>query len=296
MSENTPVVDVATTAKTLPKPIKIIFQVFSYFFAITFFLIFVAGLSNGIDFQIIIASLLTAVVFFLTLPVTNAKIKKNYTFINWWSTPIIAFVLLILSVLVSQSSPITQEFNKKSEQAQYEKKQIEENLAKDKKTDEAIQLKKIQDAQFAQTEEGKAQAKKLEEEKKAKEEKEIAERQAIVEKAKVDQEAKINNAPSLPEYKVLKRDANELKGNYYKVYGKVVQIQVGSGISAIRLSVNPGKYLDNDLIYIVGQGKVDVFEGDFATFILKSNGEYTYESQAGYKITLPLFGIEKLVK
>ena len=130
------------------------------------------------------------------------------------------------------------------------------------------------------------------------------EKKAEEEKVRIEKELKekqLNNAELLPEYKVIKRDSEELKGRLYKVTGKVIQLQISKVIpesdlyiGVIRLNVSKTQYGD-DIIYLTYSGKkLDFFEGDTKEFIVSSTGNYTYESQAKYTITLPSFKIEKV--
>jgi hypothetical protein len=115
-------------------------------------------------------------------------------------------------------------------------------------------------------------------------------------------EEMIKNPTAMPEYKVIKRDYDDLKGKAYKVTGKIVQLQLEkydpksdlySGM--IRLSLSNDKYFDDDMIYLTYFGlKPDIFEKDTKEFVLIGSGLYTYETTMGGKITLPSFKIAKI--
>ena len=124
-----------------------------------------------------------------------------------------------------------------------------------------------------------------------------------LEKEKADKlKETLKNPKPLPEYKVVKRDADELKDNVYLVTGKIIQLELSkysndntnlySGY--IRLDISNEEY-GNELIYLEYFGeKPNIFEKDTKEFTLISTGTYTYESVAGYKITLPSFKAAKI--
>ena len=91
------------------------------------------------------------------------------------------------------------------------------------------------------------------------------------------------------EYRVLDRDAETLIDKKIKQRGKVLQIMVGSGLTSIRLAVTESNYgwSASDVIYITYFGDTDIYKDDIVTFYGTIIGFYTYESTAGYNITIP---------
>jgi len=92
------------------------------------------------------------------------------------------------------------------------------------------------------------------------------------------------------EFRVLKKDADSLKGERIKLKGEVLQILEQSGSADIRLAVTRTSYgwSYNDVVYVVYLGTTDIYEEDVITVWGEVSGSYTYESIAGYNITLPL--------
>lgn len=91
------------------------------------------------------------------------------------------------------------------------------------------------------------------------------------------------------EYRVLNRDAVQLKGQKVKQRGKIFQILKSQGSTSILLSVTDrgyGYWTDN--VAISGDNNVDYYEGDIITVYGTIDGAYSYESVAGYNITVPL--------
>ena len=134
--------------------------------------------------------------------------------------------------------------------------------------------------------------KKKQELAKAEADKKAEEDRVFQESVKRDADKKAN-PPQLPEWKVLKKDAIEFKGNNYKFKGKIIQYQSESGITVIRASTEDAprnNYSVTDyIVYMLAPTKIDAFEGDTKTFYVTSTGDYTYETITGAKITLPSF-------
>ncbi|OCA90190.1 hypothetical protein [Bacillus sp. FJAT-27986] len=62
------------------------------------------------------------------------------------------------------------------------------------------------------------------------------------------------------------------------------------GMTAIRLSITPTSYgwSVSDIIYVAYLGYTDFVDEDVVTIYGEVNGSFTYTSQAGWDITLPL--------
>ncbi|KYG90881.1 hypothetical protein A0U40_17585 [[Bacillus] sp. KCTC 13219] len=137
-------------------------------------------------------------------------------------------------------------------------------------------------------EEAEAKAKAKAEEKANKEAIKAAE-----EKAKAEDEAaaiaeKKANAQPIP-YPQLKKNPDRHKGEYVKYVGKILQIMESDDITHIRLSVTETDYgYDyDDVIFVEYLGLTDFVDEDIVTVYGEIYGSYSYESQAGFKITLP---------
>jgi hypothetical protein len=90
--------------------------------------------------------------------------------------------------------------------------------------------------------------------------------------------------PTTIPFKKLNKNADEYKGTYVKYTGKLIQVMASDGQEEYRLALD--KYY-NQVIYVVYYGKTDFVEDDKVTVIGTIIGAYTYESTAGYKITVP---------
>lgn len=108
-------------------------------------------------------------------------------------------------------------------------------------------------------------------------------------KAKADEAAaKKANAQTI-EYAQLKKNPDRYAGEYVKYTGEILQIIEGDETTHIRLAVTQTSYgYDfNDVIFIEYDGYTDYVDGDIITVFGEIYGSYSYESQAGYNISLP---------
>ena len=149
------------------------------------------------------------------------------------------------------------------EMKEEEQKQLEEKLAKEK-------------------------AEKEEAERKAKEEAEA--------KAKAEQEAKEKQGYDTGiTYDQLARTPNDYKGKKCKFRGKVVQVQEGNNLVAMRIAVN-GNY--DNILYVIATNKTlngeRVLENDYVTVYGTSAGIYTYTSVMGASISIPSMLVAKI--
>ena len=107
--------------------------------------------------------------------------------------------------------------------------------------------------------------------------------------AKEEAEAKRANAKTIS-FDKLNKNPDRYKGEYVKYKGEIVQIMEGDGITAIRLSITQTSYgwSVSDIIYVAYVGYTDFVDEDVVTIYGEVGGSYTYTSQAGWDITLPL--------
>lgn len=107
--------------------------------------------------------------------------------------------------------------------------------------------------------------------------------------AKEEAQAKRANAKTIS-FDKLNKNPDRYKGEYVKYRGEIVQIMEGSGMTQIRLSVTPTSYgwSASDIIYVTYIGYTDFVDEDVVTIYGEVSGSYTYTSQAGWDITLPL--------
>ncbi|WP_338452531.1 hypothetical protein R4Z09_12010 [Niallia oryzisoli] len=87
----------------------------------------------------------------------------------------------------------------------------------------------------------------------------------------------------------LEKNPDRYAGEYVTYTGEIVQILEGNGTTNIRLSVTKESYgySYNDLVFVEYAGYTDFVEGDIVTIYGTVYGSYSYESQAGYNISLP---------
>ncbi|QFK70406.1 hypothetical protein F7984_03685 [Pradoshia sp. D12] len=107
--------------------------------------------------------------------------------------------------------------------------------------------------------------------------------------AKEEAQAKRANAKTIS-FDKLNKNPDRYKGEYVKYRGEIVQIMESDGMTAIRLSITPTSYgwSVSDIIYVAYLGYTDFVDEDVVTIYGEVNGSFTYTSQAGWDITLPL--------
>jgi RecJ-like exonuclease len=91
------------------------------------------------------------------------------------------------------------------------------------------------------------------------------------------------------EFRVLDKDSERLTNKPIKLTGQIVQIMESAGVTIIRLSVTEDSYgwSFNDIVYITYYGNTDAYTDDVITVYGNIAGFHTYESVAGYNITVP---------
>lgn len=139
-----------------------------------------------------------------------------------------------------------------------------------------------------------ANRKKAEAEKKAKDEADAKALAELIAKEKAEKKA---NAQTIA-YAQLKKNPDRYAGEYVKYTGEIVQILEGSDMTNIRLAVTKNSYgYDfNDLVFIEYLGYTDFVDGDIVTIYGEVYGAHSYESQAGYNISLPGIVAEEVVQ
>lgn len=95
------------------------------------------------------------------------------------------------------------------------------------------------------------------------------------------------------EFRVLEKNPDAYAGQKYKSQGQVVQIIESENGTDIRLNVTPGDYgYWKDTIYIYYDGKTTALDESIINIYGEVIGKYTYESQAGWNIALPLIHVK----
>lgn len=90
-------------------------------------------------------------------------------------------------------------------------------------------------------------------------------------------------------YAELEKDPLGYKGVYAKYHGKIVQIMEDNGETIIRLAVTKNAYgwSYSDILFVTYEGRTKFVKNDVVTVYGSLNGSKTYESGAGYHITIP---------
>ena len=154
-----------------------------------------------------------------------------------------------------------------------------------KKKEEEARLKKEEEEKAKKAEEDRIAKEKAEEERLAREAELAKELEEALAKEEAERKA---NAQPIP-YAQLKKNPDRYAYEYVKYTGEIIQILEGDNITNIRLAVTKTSYgYDfSDIVFIEYVGYTDFVDGDVVTVYGYVYGSYTYESQAGYNITLP---------
>lgn len=92
----------------------------------------------------------------------------------------------------------------------------------------------------------------------------------------------------------LNKNPDKHVGVYLKYQGEILQIMEDETSTELRLAVTKDAYgYDyNDVVYVTFEGTTPFLDEDIVTIYGTVSGAYTYESTAGYQITLPLIEAE----
>ena len=118
--------------------------------------------------------------------------------------------------------------------------------------------------------------------------------------AQKEQEKKVKQAQEKKEnaqelrFAELNKNPDKHAGTYIKYQGEILQIMEDETSTDIRLAVTKDSYgYDyNDVVYVTFEGTTPFLDEDIVTIYGKVSGAYSYESTAGYQITLPLIEAE----
>lgn len=95
--------------------------------------------------------------------------------------------------------------------------------------------------------------------------------------------------PPGPPFANLDKNPDSYKGQRCQYTGKIVQVMESAGTTDIRMNVTPGSYgFWSDTVYVTFEGTTPAVEDSIIVVYGEIDGSYTYTSQAGYRITLPL--------
>ncbi|MFD1019768.1 hypothetical protein [Thalassobacillus hwangdonensis] len=96
-------------------------------------------------------------------------------------------------------------------------------------------------------------------------------------------EAKKADAETI-DFKQLDKNADRHAGKYVTYTGEIIQIMEGDNYTQIRLALDDW---GNEVLFVEYDGYTDFVEGDKVTIYGEVYGSYSYQSQAGWEITLP---------
>ncbi|HFK1499682.1 tcdA-E operon negative regulator [Bacillus sp. UMTAT18] len=90
-------------------------------------------------------------------------------------------------------------------------------------------------------------------------------------------------------YAELKKNPDKFKMEFVKYQGEILQIMESGSSTVIRLAVTKEAYgyNFNDIVYVTYDGTTQFVDKDVVTVYGRVMGSHTYESTAGYQITLP---------
>ncbi len=244
---------------------------------------------------LLLAALIAGVVFVILTVISlikkDGKTKKKLIGIAG------SFIVFVVSLIIIGTSVETDTESAK----EGEKTPVSKEEKKDKPTAEDVAAKKAEKEAADREKAEKAEAdKKAKAEAKAKKKKEAeAKKKAEAEaKAKAEEEAKIAaekekaekkaNAQPIP-YAQLIKNPDRHAGEYVKYKGEIVQIQESDNYTVIRLAVTQSSYgYDfNDVVWVEYPDYTDYVDGDIITVYGSIIGSHSYQSQAGWDITVP---------
>ncbi|WP_085506530.1 hypothetical protein [Thalassobacillus devorans] len=105
--------------------------------------------------------------------------------------------------------------------------------------------------------------------------------EAEIEEIKIAE--KKENAQTI-DFKQLDKNADRHAGEYVTYTGEIIQIMEGNDLTQIRLALDDW---GDQVLFVEYNGYTDFVEGDNVTIYGEVYGSYSYESQAGWEITLP---------
>lgn len=152
----------------------------------------------------------------------------------------------------------------------------------------SIQNTTVKETKKVETDEEKA--KRLEEERIAKEKAEAAEKAR-----KKKEEENFKNQSEVLTFEQLARNPDKIKGKKVKLTGEVVQVLQGTSSVDLRINITKedyGYYTDTIYaLYIPKDGEDKILEGDNITIWGIAQGDYSYTSVIGSKVTLPFINV-----
>ncbi len=94
-------------------------------------------------------------------------------------------------------------------------------------------------------------------------------------------------------YEHLKKNADKYAGKPWSFTGKILEIQESDGVTIARISQDNW---GNKAIYVVAPVSTEFLEDNRVFVVGYLAGSYTYESQAGWTITIPAMAARAIIK
>lgn len=206
---------------------------------------------------------------------------------------IIGEVEIAEGISIEKYSEALEEASKAEEAERKAEEEAKAKAEEERKAKEAEVKAKEAEVKAKAEEEAKAKA----EEAKAKAEEE-AKARAEEEERKAEEEAeakeKLKASAKEIRFAELEKNPDKYAGEFVKYQGEIIQIIEDDVYTNIRLAVTKTSYgySSSDIIYVYCIGTTPFVKGDIVTVYAGIEGSYTYESQAGFQITLPLLFAE----
>ncbi len=198
---------------------------------------------------------------------THSKTKKIYER-PWFWVIVIIVILAVIANLTNDGS--TNQVNTSNT------------------VENSIQNTTVKETKKVETDEEKA--KRLEEERIAKEKAEAAEKER-----KKKEEENFKNQSEVLTFEQLARNPDKIKGKKVKLTGEVIQVLQGTSSVDLRINITKedyGYYTDTIYaLYIPKDGEDKILEGDNITIWGTAQGDYSYTSVLGSKVTLPFINV-----
>jgi hypothetical protein len=107
--------------------------------------------------------------------------------------------------------------------------------------------------------------------------------------SKKEKEAAFKKDAKEIDYKHFSKNPDKYAGDKYKVTGQIVQILEENNYTIMRLAVTKDRWGWNssDIVWVEYPGETDYVEDDVVTIYGTVVGKHSYESQAGWEISVP---------
>lgn len=107
--------------------------------------------------------------------------------------------------------------------------------------------------------------------------------------SKKEEQQQLKDSAITIDYKQLEKNKNKHKGEFAKFKGQIVQIMEDADYTVMRVAVDQNQWGwdTSAILYVEYAGTTDFIQDDIVTVYGLMAGEYSYESQAGWNISVP---------